>query len=43
MYLIKQKNVEVETAQSYLTLCHHMDCRLPGSFIHGVLQARILE
>ena len=24
-------------------LCDHMDCRLPGSSEHGVLQARILE
>ena len=25
------------------TLCDPMDCRLPGSSIHGILQARILE
>ena len=43
MYLVKQKSVEVEAAQSYLTLCHHMDCSLPGSSIHGVLQAKTLE
>ena len=28
---------------SYLTLCDSMDCNLPGSSVHGVLQARILE
>ena len=28
---------------SCLTLCDQMDCGLPGSSIHGILQARILE
>ena len=32
-----------EIAQSCLTLCDPMDCSLPGSSIHGILQARILE
>ena len=30
-------------AQSCPTLCDHMDCSLPGSSVHGILQARILE
>ena len=30
-------------AQSCLTLCDPMDCSSPGSFVHGVLQARILK
>ena len=30
-------------AQSCLTLCNPMYCSLPGSFVHGILQARILE
>ena len=30
-------------AQSCLTLCNPVDCSLPGSSVHGVLQARILE
>ena len=30
-------------AQSCLTLCNPMDCSLPGSSVHGILQARILE
>ena len=30
-------------AQSCLTLCHPMDCSQPGSSVHGILQARILE
>ena len=29
--------------QSYLTLCDPMDCSLPGSSVHGISQARILE
>ena len=32
-----------EVAQSLLTLSDPMDCNLPGSSIHGILQARILE
>ena len=30
-------------AQSYLTLCNPKDCSPPGSPVHGILQARILE
>ena len=30
-------------AQSCQTLCDPMDCSLPGSSVHGILQARILE
>ena len=33
----------VLVAQSCLTLCHPMDCSPPGSSVHGILQARILE
>ncbi|KAB0360785.1 hypothetical protein FD754_004941 [Muntiacus muntjak] len=29
-----------EVAQSCLTLCDPMDCRLPGSSVHGIFQAR---
>ena len=32
-----------EVAQSYLTLCDPMDCSLPGSSIHGIFKARVLE
>ena len=34
---------ESEVAQSYLTLRDPMDYSLPGSFIHGIFQARVLE
>ena len=33
----------VLVTQSCTTLCVLMDCSPPGSFVHGVLQARILE
>ena len=35
--------VQVLVAQSCLTLCDPMDCSLPGSSCHGILQARVLE
>ena len=37
------KESESEVAQSCLTLCDPMDCSLPGSSLHGILQARALE
>ena len=35
--------VKVKDAQWCPTLCDPMDCRLPGSSVHGIFQARILE
>ena len=35
--------VKVLVAQPCLILCNPMDCRLPGSSVHGILQAIILE
>ena len=32
-----------KSLQSCLTLCDPMDCSPPGSTVHGILQARILE
>ena len=34
---------ESEVAQSCLTLCNPIDSSLPGSSIHGIFQARVLE
>ena len=34
---------ESEAIQSCLTLCDPMNCSLPGSLVHGISQARILE
>src|SRR5574337_493432 len=39
---MKVKN-ESEAAQSCLTLRDPMDCSLPGSSIHGIFQARVVE
>ena len=36
-------NSESEVAQSCPTLCDPMDCSLPGSSVHGIWQARVLE
>ena len=38
-----QVKSETEVAQSCPTLCNPMDCSPPGSSIHGILQARVLE
>jgi len=35
--------LKVLVAQSCLTFCDPMDCSPPGSSVHGILQARILE
>ena len=34
---------ESEVAQSHPTLSDPMDCSPPGSSIHGIFQARVLE
>ena len=34
---------EREVIQLYLTLSDPMDCSLPGSAVHGIFQARVLE
>ena len=38
-----QVKSESEVAQSCLTLSGPMDCSPPGSTIHGIIQARVLE
>ena len=35
--------VKMLVAQSCVILCHPMNCSLPGSSVHAILQARILE
>ena len=44
-FLLQRMKVksESEVAQSRLTLSDPMDCSLPGSSVHGIFQARILE
>ena len=39
---MKVKN-ESEVAQSCPTFSDPMDCSLPGSSVHGIFQARVLE
>ena len=40
---LKEMKTMCSVAQSCLTLCDPMDCSLPGSSVHGISQARILE
>ena len=39
----KENEVKVLVAQLYPTLCNPVDCGPPGSSVHGIPQARILE
>ena len=42
-HLHLKRKVKVTVAQFCLTLCDPMNCTPPGSSVHGILQARILE
>ena len=39
----KKVKMESEVVQLCPTLCDPMDCSLPGSSVHGIFQARVLE
>ena len=41
--MLSKVKVKVLVAQSCPTLCDPMNCSPPGSFVHGIFQARILE
>ena len=43
LFYIQWPESESEVAQLCPTLCDPMDCSLPGSTVHGIFQARILE
>ena len=43
LHLYKVKESESEVTQSCPTLCDPVVCSPPGSSVHGILQARILE
>ena len=43
VYDFETVKVKVLVIHSRLTLCDPMDCGPPGSSVHGILQARILE
>ena len=40
---LSKANSESEVAQSCPTLCDPVDCSLPGSSVHGIFQAIVLE
>ena len=42
-WTLRKKKKESEVAQSCPTLRDPMDCSLPGSSVHGIFQARVLE
>ena len=43
LFLAIFRKVKMLVTQSCPTLCDTMDCNWPGSSVHGILQARILE
>ena len=44
LYLVTGKTLlQAKALQSCLTLASSMDCSLPDSSVHGILQARTLE
>ena len=43
IFWLLETPVHAKLLQFCLTLCNPVDCRQPGSSIHGILQARILE
>ena len=40
---MKEKVAKVLVTQSCLTLCDPKNCSPPGSSVHGILRARVLE
>ena len=40
---VRREGTCAKSLQSCLTLCHPMDCSLPGSAVHGILQTKIPE
>ena len=40
---VKMTQVCVCVNRTVVSLCHPMDCSSPGSSVHGIFQARILE
>ena len=43
LLVLKMEAAAAKLLQSCLTLCDSMDSSPPGSSVHGILQARILE
>ena len=40
---LRRAHAHTQSLQVCLTLCDPMDCSLPGSSVHGILEAKILE
>ena len=40
---LRWHSVVSSVTQLCLTLCDPMDCSPPGSYVHGIFQARVLE
>ena len=40
---VLNRKKETEVAQACLTLCNPVGCSTPGSSVHGIFQARVLE
>ena len=43
LFFLFKTGMHAKSLQSCLVLCDPMDCSPPGSSVHGILQARILE
>ena len=43
VFVVVINSIAVLVVQSCLNLCDPTDCSPPGSSVHGILQARILE
>ena len=43
LYHLAAVAAAAKSLQPGLTLCDPMDCSLPGSYIHGIFRARVLE
>ena len=43
IYRLNAAAAAAKLLQSCPTLCDPKDCSLPGSYIHGIFQARVLE
>ena len=43
IHIYTHKYIWIEVTQSCQTLCDPIDCSLPGSSVHGIFQARILD
>ena len=43
VYATSSLSTHLSMDRCHVQLCDPMDCRLPGSSVHGIFQARVLE